>query len=83
MWFTFFFGTAIPLGIFCSFFGLMLYYLVDKYNLIRRRTVKESISKELSLEMISLLDLIVVFGPLGCLTVSYSFYGSFDFLDLL
>jgi len=44
MWFTFFFGTAIPLGVFSSLIGLSLFYLVDKYNILRRRTVKESIS---------------------------------------
>lgn len=83
MWFTFFFGTAIPIGVFSSLFGLILYYLVDKFNLLRRRTVKESISKELSLEMISMLEHIVVFGPLGCLTVSYSFYQRFEQLDII
>lgn len=44
MWFTFFFGTAIPLGVFSSLIGLICYYQVDKYNILRRRTVKESIS---------------------------------------
>jgi hypothetical protein len=45
MWFTFLFGTAIPIGFICSLIGLILYYFVDKYNILRRRTVKESISK--------------------------------------
>jgi hypothetical protein len=45
MWFTFLFGTAIPIGFIFSLIGLILYYFVDKYNILRRRTVKESISK--------------------------------------
>jgi hypothetical protein len=49
MWFTFFFGTAIPAGLLMSLVGLILYYAIDKYNLLRRRTVKESIGPKLSL----------------------------------
>lgn len=49
MWFTFFYGTAIPIGPTLSCFGLILYYYIDYYNIIHRRTVKESISSELSL----------------------------------
>jgi hypothetical protein len=49
MWFSFFFGSCIPLGPLFSLFGLILYYYIDMYNLIRKRTVKESISNELSL----------------------------------
>lgn len=48
MWFSFFYATAIPLGLILSLVGLVLYYLIDKYNLLRRRTVKENISHELS-----------------------------------
>ena len=48
MWFTYFYGTMIPIGLVCSLIGLFLYYFIDKYNLLRRRTVKESISSKLS-----------------------------------
>jgi len=46
MWFTFMYGAAIPLGIVFSIIGLSIYYFVDKYNLLRRRTVKESLGKD-------------------------------------
>ena len=49
MWFTFFYGSAIPLGALFSIMGLSIYYYVDKYNLLRRRTIKESLSKDLSI----------------------------------
>lgn len=49
MWFTFFYGTAIPLGLLLSNIGLIMYYQIDKYNLLRRRTVKESINDKLSM----------------------------------
>lgn len=40
MWFTFLFGSAIPLGIVLSIVGLTMYFWIDKYNVMRRRTVK-------------------------------------------
>jgi len=51
MWFTFFYGSAIPIGIAFSMLGLSIYYYADKYNLLRRRTIKENLGKDLSLGM--------------------------------
>jgi hypothetical protein len=48
MWFTFFYSSAIPMGIIWSICGLLFYYIVDKYTLIYKRTVKESIGKNLT-----------------------------------
>ena len=61
MWFTFFYSPVIPLGTFWSLLGLIVYYWVDKYNVLRRRTIKESISKDLTFEMIELLEYIIIF----------------------
>jgi hypothetical protein len=44
MWFTFLFASCIPLGNVFSLINLILYYYIDKYNLLRRRTIKESLS---------------------------------------
>ncbi len=49
MWFTFFYGDIIPVGILFSILGLTLYYFIDKYNVLRRRTIKENLSKDLSI----------------------------------
>jgi len=49
MWFTFLYGNAIPLGVLFSMIGLSIYYYVDKYNVLRRRTIKESLAKDLSI----------------------------------
>ncbi|CAD8188436.1 unnamed protein product [Paramecium octaurelia] len=78
MWLTFFFGTAIPLGVFSSLIGLSLFYLVDKYNLLRRRTVKENISQQLSWQMINMLEFVVLFNPLGNTAVSIFLNQKFD-----
>jgi hypothetical protein len=60
MWFTFFYSPVIPFSTLISIIGLILYYWVDKYNIMRRRTVKESISKDLSYEMIENLELTII-----------------------
>jgi hypothetical protein len=48
MWFTFFYSPVIPLSSLISIIGMILYYWTDKYNLLRKRTVKDTIGKELS-----------------------------------
>lgn len=75
MWFTFFYGDIIPIGILFSIMGLTLYYFVDKYNVLRRRTIKESLSKHLSIEMIEMLELIVIFTGIGNTVVSSIIFG--------
>lgn len=49
MWFTFLYAPCIPLGNFFSILTLVAYYYIDKYNILRRSTVKENLSKEVSL----------------------------------
>jgi hypothetical protein len=81
MWFTFFYGDIIPVGVLFSILGLTLYYYVDKFNVLRRRTIKENLSKNLSigmiilittiLEMIEMLELIIFFQGSGNLIVSW------------
>lgn len=75
MWFTFFYGDIIPVGILFSIMGLTLYYFVDKYNVLRRRTIKESLSKHLSIEMIEMLELIIIFTGIGNTIVSSILFG--------
>ena len=75
VWFTFLFGAVIPLGIIASIVGLSLYYWVDKYNVMRRRTVNESLALEVSIAMTGMLDLSLLFCGIGNMTMSYSFFG--------
>lgn len=44
MWFTFFYATLIPFGAFLSLFGIVLYYIIDKYNLLSRSSIHGNIS---------------------------------------
>ncbi|CAD8169509.1 unnamed protein product [Paramecium pentaurelia] len=83
MWFTFFYGDIIPLGILFSIMGLTLYYFVDKYNVLRRRTIKESLSKHLSIEMIEMLELIIIFTGIGNTIVSSILFGEVKWQDFI
>jgi hypothetical protein len=71
------------LGLFASYIGLILYYYIDKYNVLYRRTIKESISIELSKNMISMLELIIFFSAVGGLTINYAFTGSYTMINLV
>jgi uncharacterized membrane protein len=63
--------------------GLICYYYVDKYNVLYRRTVKESISIDLTNEMIFMLELCLLFCPIGAMTMSYAFFQRFDLSNII
>lgn len=65
MWFTFLYATLIPVGSFLSFIGLSLYYWVDKYNLLRRSSLKNNIPGKIAVKSLKLLDFTLVLRPLG------------------
>ncbi|CAD8147563.1 unnamed protein product [Paramecium octaurelia] len=83
MWFTFMYGTAIPLGTLFSAFGILIYYFVDYYNILRRRTVKESISIQLSTEMIEMLEYIISWCAFGEMIMTYTFFHEVSKIDIL
>lgn len=60
VWMTFFFECFMPFNAIYSIIGLIALYWIDKYNLIRKRTVKDNISIELSTSMIDLLETIII-----------------------
>lgn len=61
MWMTFFFMTFMPFGMIYSLIGECILYWVIKYNVLKRRTIKNYISFEVSTNMIDLLELTVLF----------------------
>lgn len=83
MWFTFFYGSCIPIGILLSILSLIYYYYVDKYNVIKRRTIKESLSMEVSTEMIEMLEMIIIFFALGNFTFYYTIFERVNLLALV
>jgi hypothetical protein len=76
MWFTFLYGNAIPVGIILSMIGLVCYYWVDKYNVMRRRAIKENLSSKVSIQMIELLEMSIIFQGFGNMTMTYSLLGT-------
>ncbi|KAL4476129.1 hypothetical protein ABPG74_009862 [Tetrahymena malaccensis] len=83
MWFTFFFSPVIPIGTFFSLIGLILYYFTDKYNLIYRRTVKESISKSLSFEMMDLQEYSVLLHCFGNIAFKWMLASEVDLTSIV
>ena len=65
MWFTFFYSPIMPIGTIISLLGLIGYYFTDKYNLLFRRTVKESIGSRLSFEMVELVEYSMILHTFG------------------
>lgn len=56
MWFTFLYSKLIPLGSFLVLIGLVIYYWVDKYNFLRRSTLKSGISGKMAILGLKALD---------------------------
>jgi hypothetical protein len=56
MWFTFLYAKLIPFGSFLVLIGLVLYYWIDKYNFLRRSSLKEAISGKMSILAMKALD---------------------------
>ncbi|KRX04111.1 hypothetical protein PPERSA_08326 [Pseudocohnilembus persalinus] len=80
MWFTFFYSPAIPLGLFLSLINLVYYYFIDSYNVFNRRTIKETLSQQVSIEMIENLEMIIIWYSIGNITFSYLLFGDVDLL---
>lgn len=60
VWMTFFLESLMPFGVIYSIIGLVCLYWIDKYNVVNKRTIKDSIDMELSTSMIDLLEMIII-----------------------
>lgn len=67
MWFVFLYSTLLPIGAVVSIFGLILYYWVDKYNLLRRSKVHGNVSGKFIRTSMLLLDFTLILQPVGAL----------------
>lgn len=83
MWFTFFYAPCIPLGLVFSMLTLVLYYWVDYYNVVHRRTIKESLSIDVSIEMIENLEMTLLFFAIGNVTFYYQLFDEIDTLSVI
>lgn len=67
LWFTFLYSTLIPLGAILTCAGLLFYYWVDKYNLLRRSSVSGQVSGKIINLSLTLLDFTLILRPAGSL----------------
>lgn len=65
MWFTYLYSSLIPIGSIITLVGIILYYWVDRYNLLRRSTLKFKISGGLVFSAMKLLDMTLFFKSVG------------------
>jgi hypothetical protein len=65
MWFTFLYATLIPFGAFLTIIGVALYYWIDKFNLLRRSSLKSNLSGEMTLFSLKLLDVTLFLRVIG------------------
>lgn len=65
MWFTFLYVDLIPAGTVLILFGLCAYYWVDKYNLLRRSSLRHNISAKLSQKVSDLIDFTLFWRSIG------------------
>ena len=65
MWVTFLYAPLIPIVLPFSLVYIILTYYIEKYTIMRRSTVKDILSKNISLEMIEHLEYIIIFYAIG------------------
>lgn len=65
MWFTYLYSCVIPFGSILIFIGTGLYYWIDKYNLLRKSSIKEGVSGNLVMKALLLMDFILIIKPAG------------------
>ena len=80
MWFTFLYSELIPLGSFLMLIGLFLYYWVDKYNFLRKSTLKTGSSGELAILGLKSLDATLFLAPAGDLLFGFVIHNHVDYL---
>lgn len=71
MWFTYLYMTLIPLGGIISSLGLVLYYWVDKYNLLRRSCIRSNVSGSLIVLTLGMLNFTLVLRTAGDILFDY------------
>lgn len=65
MWFTYLYMTLIPIGAVISCIGLILYYWIDKYNLLYRSSIKSNVSGKLIFLTLKMLNFTLVLRTAG------------------
>lgn len=65
MYLVSFYAAILPTFLLWGMLSLFLTYWIDKYNILRRRSVLDSLSTELAIEMIEMLEYCIILYTLG------------------
>lgn len=65
MWVTFLYAPMIPAVLPFSLVYIILTYYIEKYTIMRRSTVKDVLSRNISVEMTEYLEFIIIFYSIG------------------
>ncbi|KRX03774.1 hypothetical protein PPERSA_04282 [Pseudocohnilembus persalinus] len=78
-----FYASLVPMGLAWGLLNMILTYWIDKYNLLRRRSVKDNLSVELAVEMAEMLEYSFIFYTVGNLLTNISILKTEDFDNLI
>jgi hypothetical protein len=71
VWFTYLYYSIIPGGSVLILLGLILFYWVDKFTLLRRSSINENVNGELSISAMKLVDATLLLRAIGELIFDY------------
>ncbi|CAD8055090.1 unnamed protein product [Paramecium sonneborni] len=80
---TFFVGPLVPLGYIFSIIGLILFYWAEKYQLLRKKTVKHTPSFQLSSKMTDSLQLIPIIHILSTSAFKYFIQKNLSLISII
>ncbi len=60
-----FYASLVPLATFVGLFQLIIYYIIDKYNLLKRRCIISTYDARLTLKVLNLVELGLVIQCVG------------------
>ena len=80
---TAFAAPLLPIVIIYGLIGLSFFYWIDKYLLLNKRSVMETISAEMPFEMLELLDMALLVFTLSSFYFRYQLSGTYTWLGLL
>ncbi|KAL4498327.1 hypothetical protein ABPG72_013133 [Tetrahymena utriculariae] len=83
MYITIFYSPAVPLGLFFSLIGIFMYFWVQKYILLRMKSVEKQISVKLSIEMTEYLEYVISIYAVSNALFKWQTVGGFPTLQIV
>lgn len=77
LWLSLFYGYSLPYLSLITGVCLIGFYLIDKYNLLRNRTVKESLGKLLTSNMVGLAEVAILLFAFGLNFFTYLIFDKY------